>query len=136
MSLSQLCCGCESYTAQIDDGLHMFISVSESGKSSVQIIPFLRHHWIDLSKSLIVCVWGRAWQVVQNRKAVKEKEKERLDKQNHAIVFTESLARVSAANRITSFHWHSDLSRKKAWVPSDPGFVALRFESREWSACE
>ena len=56
-----------------------------------------------------------------------------LDGRNRARVIAESLARITAAIRITSVHWRSYLPLKtQKLVLVDPAFVALRFESRDW----
>ena len=60
-----------------------------------------------------------------------------LDGQNRAIVIAESLARVIAAIRIASVRWRSYLPPKKTQklVLTDPAFIVLRFESRDWRSC-
>ena len=56
-----------------------------------------------------------------------------LDERNWAIVIAESLARVIAAIRMASVPWRFISSPKtQKLVLTDPAFVVLRFESRDW----
>ena len=56
-----------------------------------------------------------------------------LDGRNRAIVNAESLARVTAAIRITSVRWWSYRPLEaQNLVLLDPAFIGLRFESCDW----
>ena len=56
-----------------------------------------------------------------------------LDGRNCERVIAESLARVTAAIRIASVRWRSNLPPEtQKLVLTDPAFVVLRFESRDW----
>ena len=62
----------------------------------------------------------------------------RLDERNRTIVIAESLARVIAAIRIASVRWRSYLppppppKTTEKLTLTDPAFVVLQFESRDW----
>ena len=56
-----------------------------------------------------------------------------LDGRNRAIVIAESLARGIAAIRIASVRWQSHISPTAQKLDlTEPAFVVLRFESRDW----
>ena len=55
-----------------------------------------------------------------------------LDGRNHATVLAESLARVIAAIQIASVRQVISPLKTQKLVLTDPAFVVLRFESRNW----
>ena len=67
-------------------------------------------------------------------KQERRREKDKcLDGRNRAIVTAESLARVISAIRVASVRWRSHISPKtQKLVLTEPAFVVLRFESRDW----